>query len=241
MQQGDYCFILQPLADHQGSKIPFREIRWIGPYVIEKVLPNDNNIVRKLSSNKTQIIHHIRLRKHTPVTELRDVRLEGNFQADDEIIVQQDVLYVISWEAEFDDFPSYSDLPNTSDESPVDSDQPDVIITDLDHRSTPRDENTDDAATEQRGIELDELDLRSARLQHDTNSAESEQLPEQSAETAADTDLRSTGQQSTTDLETDATISKSISEAGYSDFPKSRGKDIIVPDLSDKKKQMIPL
>ena len=51
--QGDFCFILQPLADHQGSKIPFREFRWIGPYVIEKVLPNNNYIVRKLNSNKT--------------------------------------------------------------------------------------------------------------------------------------------------------------------------------------------
>ena len=38
LELGDYCFILQPLADHQGSKIPFREFRWIGPYVIEKVL-----------------------------------------------------------------------------------------------------------------------------------------------------------------------------------------------------------
>ena len=29
--------ILQPKADNQGSKIPFREYRWIGPYRIEKV------------------------------------------------------------------------------------------------------------------------------------------------------------------------------------------------------------
>ena len=83
----------------------------------------------------------------------------------------------------------------------------------MDHRSTRRDENTDDAATEQCGDELDELDLRSARLQHDTNSAESEQLSEQSAEITADTDLRSTGQQSTTVLEKDTTTSKGTSEA----------------------------
>ena len=63
---GYFCFILQPLADHQGSKIPFREFRWIGPYVIEKVLPNDNYIVRNFISNKTQILHRIRLRKYTP-------------------------------------------------------------------------------------------------------------------------------------------------------------------------------
>ena len=35
LKQNDYCFILQPIADHQGSKIPFREFRWIGPYIIE--------------------------------------------------------------------------------------------------------------------------------------------------------------------------------------------------------------
>ena len=54
LQQGDYCFILQPLADHQGSKIPFREFRWIGQYVIEKVWPNKNYIVRNLSSKKNK-------------------------------------------------------------------------------------------------------------------------------------------------------------------------------------------
>ena len=36
LEQGDYCFILQPLADNQGSKIPFRDNRWIGPFVIQK-------------------------------------------------------------------------------------------------------------------------------------------------------------------------------------------------------------
>ena len=46
LQQGDYCFMLQPLADPQGSKILFPEFRWIRPYVIENVLPNENYIVR---------------------------------------------------------------------------------------------------------------------------------------------------------------------------------------------------
>ena len=96
LQQDDYYFILQPLADHQGSKIPFREFRWIGPYAIEKILPNENYIVRKLSSIKTQILHRIRLRKCTPKTEIRDVRPEGNLHLDDEIIIPQDDLYIIS-------------------------------------------------------------------------------------------------------------------------------------------------
>ena len=36
VQEKDYCYILQPEADHQGSKIPFREFRRIGPYVVQK-------------------------------------------------------------------------------------------------------------------------------------------------------------------------------------------------------------
>ena len=31
LKEKDYCFILQPKADHQGSKIPFRDFRWIVP------------------------------------------------------------------------------------------------------------------------------------------------------------------------------------------------------------------
>ena len=31
LKKNDYVFILQPKADHQGSKIPFTDFRWIGP------------------------------------------------------------------------------------------------------------------------------------------------------------------------------------------------------------------
>ena len=72
LEQCDYCFILQPKADHQGSKIPSREFQWIGLFVIKEVLPNENYIVRKLNSNKTQILHRIRLRKYQPNTTLQD-------------------------------------------------------------------------------------------------------------------------------------------------------------------------
>ena len=98
LRQGDYCFILKPLADHQGSKIPFREFQWIGHYIIKKSLPKLNYTVRKINSNKTQSLHRIRLRKYNPTTELRDIRLEGHLQAHDEIVIPQDDLYNILWE-----------------------------------------------------------------------------------------------------------------------------------------------
>ena len=145
--QNDYCFILQPIADHQGSKIPFREFRWTGPYVIDQVLPNENYIVRKLNSNKTQILHRIRLRKYEPNVLLRDERPEGNLQPDEEIIIPQDDLYVITWETNFGDLQAdhrngtYDQnnerTTNSSDVSET-VDQPDQILTDVDLRSTGR-------------------------------------------------------------------------------------------------------
>ena len=101
LSEQDFCFILQPKADNQGSKIPFREYRWIGPYRIEKVLPNDNYIVRRLNTNKTQILHRIRLKKFVPNTPLEDKYSKEKLQPDEEIIIPQDDLYTISWEADF--------------------------------------------------------------------------------------------------------------------------------------------
>ena len=36
LKQSDYVHILQPKADHQGSKFPFTDFRWIGPYIMKK-------------------------------------------------------------------------------------------------------------------------------------------------------------------------------------------------------------
>ena len=65
LKQSDYVYILQPKADHQGSKIFFTDFRWIGPFIIEKVLPNNNYVVRKIGTDETQILHRMRLRQFT--------------------------------------------------------------------------------------------------------------------------------------------------------------------------------
>ena len=85
----------------------------------------------------------------------------------------------------------------------MDSDQHDTIITDMDLRSTRRDENTGNAAPERREHELNDADLRSTRMQRDINSAETEQLPGQQAGITADTDFRSTRPQQCTGSEDD--------------------------------------
>ena len=146
MKQNDYCFLLQRIADHQGSKNPFREYRWTtGPYIVEKVLANENYIVRKLNSNKTQILHRIRLCNYEPTTVLQDIRPEGNLQPDDEIIIPQDDLYVVTWETNFGEFPDSTekiinptrlDTSDTSNGVVDDANSSDEILTDVDLRST---------------------------------------------------------------------------------------------------------
>ena len=76
LKEADYVYILQPKADHQSSKIPFTEIQWIGPYVIEKVLPNNNYLVRKIGTNKMQVLHRMRMRQFTPRQPPADIAVK---------------------------------------------------------------------------------------------------------------------------------------------------------------------
>ena len=110
----DYCYILNPKADTQATKIPFREFRWIGPYKVEKVLPNNNYIVRRLGTNKTQLLHRLRLRKFTPSAPLADNFVsETDWQTDDNIRVTHDDLYAHTWDTNFGTNPFDTELPDT--------------------------------------------------------------------------------------------------------------------------------
>ena len=144
LHQHDYCFILQHIADHQVSKIPFRGYRSVVPYIVEKVLPDKNYIVRKLNSNTTQFLHRTRLRNFEPNTFLQDIKPEGNMQPDDDIIITQDDLYVITWETNFGEFlnpyredtiPARPDGVDTSKNPTDDASTQDKIFTDVDFRS----------------------------------------------------------------------------------------------------------
>ena len=98
---GDYCYVLQPKADSQSTKIPFRDFQWEGPYIVVKVLENNNYIVRRLHTNKSQILHRIRIRKFTPREPIVEKEQEETLESDDSIAVQQDDLYAIAWASDF--------------------------------------------------------------------------------------------------------------------------------------------
>ena len=103
LKQSEYVYILQPKADHQGSKNPFTDFRWIGPYIIEKLLPNNNYVVRKIGTNKTQILHRKRLRQFTPRQPIPDTPVTPReWQPEPEVIIKHDNLYARAWECEYD-------------------------------------------------------------------------------------------------------------------------------------------
>ena len=71
-KEKEYCYVFQLKADHQGSKIPFRDYRWVGPFIVQKVLPNENYIVRWRNTNKIQKLPRIRLEKFVSNQPLED-------------------------------------------------------------------------------------------------------------------------------------------------------------------------
>ena len=103
LKEADYVYILQPKADHQGSKIPFIEFRWVGPYIIEKVLPNNNYLVRKIGTNKTQVLHRMRMRQFTPHQPPADITVKmQEYKSDPEVSLNHDDLYARAWECDYE-------------------------------------------------------------------------------------------------------------------------------------------
>ena len=99
---------------------------------VEKVLPNNNYIVRKLNTNKTQILQRIRLRKSNPEKPPEDNNQEAKWQIDENVIVPPDDLYTISWETEFGghlfDIPIIYTDPNAIDFDESYTQGPDTVI-----------------------------------------------------------------------------------------------------------------
>ena len=118
---------MQSKADHQGSKIPFTEFRWVGPYIIEKVLPNNNFLVRIIGTNKTQVFHRMRMRQFTPRQPPADITVKPQeYKSDPEVSPNHDDLYATAWECVYEQpiFDAENDkkAPPNQREIPVQSD-----------------------------------------------------------------------------------------------------------------------
>ena len=103
LKEAGYVYILQPKADHQGSNFPFTEFRWIGPYIIAKVLPNDYYLVRKIGTNKTQVLHRMRMRQFTARQPPADITVKPqDYKSEPETSLHHDDIYARAWEYDYD-------------------------------------------------------------------------------------------------------------------------------------------
>ena len=64
-------------------------------------MPNENYIIRRIFTNKTQILHRIRLKKFVPNQPLEDNFREQRLPLDEDIVIPQDDLFIITWETDF--------------------------------------------------------------------------------------------------------------------------------------------
>ena len=102
LKEADYVYVLQPKADHQGSIFPFTEFGWIGPYIIEKVLPNNNYLVHKIGTNETQVLHRMRMRQFTPRQPPAGIEIKPQeFKHSPEVSLKHDDLYARAWEYDY--------------------------------------------------------------------------------------------------------------------------------------------
>ena len=71
---------------------------WIGPYIIGKVLPNNNYLLRKICNNKKQVLGRMRLRQVTPRLPLPDEQMTPQYlKPDPEESIKHDDLYARAW------------------------------------------------------------------------------------------------------------------------------------------------
>ena len=94
LKEAHYVFVLQPKADYQGTNILFTENRSIGPKFIQKKLPNSQNLVCKVGTNKTQVLHRLQLRPFAAGQPLPDVQFTlQERKSDPEVSLKHDDLY----------------------------------------------------------------------------------------------------------------------------------------------------
>ena len=102
LKRNDYCYILNPKADNQSTKFAFQDCIWTGPYIVIKVLSNNNYTIRKLGTRYTQTLHRIRIRPYVPDQRLPDVTVRSiDYLPAPDVKVSHNEWYAVSWEMDF--------------------------------------------------------------------------------------------------------------------------------------------
>ena len=236
LKENEYCFVLQSKADNQGSKIPFRDYRWVGPFVIQKVLSNENYIVRRINTNKTQILHRIRPKNFVPNQPLEDNFREQQLQPDEELVIPQDDLYVITWETDFGEQlvtrgtePIPTSIPNGERPSAPQSKSDDAHENEVDYIITRDESNHADRAEHNRNERLNDDGTTRNEATETLRNEESDWPNPAVSPKSQEKSLPNTAYE----LKNDGIFSErnSTNESDAQKSPKS-GDDIIVPEIS---------
>ena len=102
LKVNDYCYILNPKADNQPTKFAFQDCIWTGPYIVIKVLSNNDYTIRKLGTRYTQTLHRIRIRPYVPDQRMPDVTVRSNENMPDpDVKVSHNEWNAVSYEMGF--------------------------------------------------------------------------------------------------------------------------------------------
>ena len=75
----------------------------VGPYIIEKVLSNNKYLVRKIGTNKMQLLHRMRMRQFTHRQPSADIRITPqDYKPDLDVSLKHDDLYARAWEYDYE-------------------------------------------------------------------------------------------------------------------------------------------
>ena len=98
----DYCYVLNPKADNQSMKYTFKDCILTGPYVVVKVLSNNNYVVCRTGTRNTQTLQRIRLRLYAPIQRVPDVTVrKEDYLPDPQVKATQENWYAQAWETDF--------------------------------------------------------------------------------------------------------------------------------------------
>ena len=123
LKEKDFVYVLQPKADHQRSKIPFNEFRWIGTYIGEKALPKNNYLDCQIGRDKIQVLQRMRLLKYRLQQPILDAHImPRERKCDPEVTITRDDFYARAGECEnekpvFDNDYDNSPTPNSSEKA----------------------------------------------------------------------------------------------------------------------------
>ena len=102
-------------------KFAFKDCIWTGPYIVFKVLSNNNNyVVRRTGTRYTQTLHRIRLRLYAPNQRVPDVTVRReDYLPDPEVKTTHNDWYAQAWETEFGEVLFGNTTDNTTEETTI--------------------------------------------------------------------------------------------------------------------------